>query len=117
MRILLAEDEPTISRLIGHVLKSLGHSVTGLDSASDAIALVRTDPFDLILLDLNLIDGDGLRVVDELQRRPALSVPVVLMTGENSSFREDPRVAWVAGVLTKPFEIEDLESIIAQFPG
>ncbi len=115
MRILLAEDERTISRLISQVLVSLGHNVTGVEAAADAIGLLRTETYDLILLDLNLADGDGMRVVEELRGLPAAATPVVLMTGEHVFSEDDQRVSMVAGVLAKPFEIDELEQMVARF--
>jgi DNA-binding response OmpR family regulator len=115
MRILLAEDERTISRLISQVLSSLGHDVTGVQAAAEALALLQTETYDLILLDLNLADGDGMRVVEELRRLPAASTPVVLMTGEHVFSEGDARASMVAGVLAKPFEIEELEQTVARF--
>lgn len=115
MRILLAEDERTVSRLITQVLASLGHDVTGVQSATDAIAQLDAGEFDLVLLDLNLTDGDGMRVVDALQKQPARKIPVVLMTGEHVLDAGDPRTARVAGVLAKPFELEELEATVRRF--
>lgn len=115
MRILLAEDERTVSRLVTQVLASLGHVVTAVGAASEAIALLDGQPFDLVLLDLHLTDGDGMRVVDALPAERATATPVILMTGENMLEDDDPRREIVAGVLPKPFEIADLERAVSQF--
>ena len=65
MRILLAEDERTISRLIKQVLTNAGHEVVGVQSASEAVDHLEQSAFDLVLLDLNLADGDGMRARGE----------------------------------------------------
>ncbi len=117
LRILLAEDERTISRLIKQVLSSAGHEVTGVQTCGEAIEKLRTDSFDLVLLDLNLADGDGFRVVEALQAhpRPASHPPVVLMTGEHHFEDGDPRIQSVAGILWKPFELDELERAVNRF--
>ncbi len=116
LRILLAEDERTISRLIRQVLTSVGHTVVGVQSAAEAIELLRSGQFDLVLLDLNLADGDGFRVVDALTRDAAAArPPVLVMTGERSFADDDPRFATVAGVLWKPFALDDLEAAVGRF--
>lgn len=115
MRILLAEDERTVSRLITQVLAALGHDVTGVQSAAEAIEALGGRQFDLVLLDLNLVDGDGMRVVDAMQTTPRNETPVVLMTGEHVQDADDPRFARVAGVLSKPFEIDELERTVRRF--
>lgn len=115
MRILLAEDERTISRLIKQVLSTAGHDVIGVRSCSEAIAELEGATFDLVLLDLNLADGDGFRVVEELQRHEDVQPPVVLMTGERHFDDGDPRTQRVAGILWKPFDLEALESAVNRF--
>lgn len=115
MRILLAEDESTISRLIKQVLAAAGHDVTGVRSCREAIALLQGAPFDLVLLDLNLSDGDGFRVVEALQARSDVPPPVLLMTGERAFDDGDPRTQRVAGILWKPFELEELEDAVNHF--
>ena len=115
MNILLAEDERTISRLIRQVLTNAGHTVTGVQTADEAIAAVVDDGFDLVLLDLNLADGDGFRVVDSIEANAGHQPPVVVMTGERTFLEEDPRAARVAGVLAKPFALEQLEEAVNRF--
>lgn len=115
MRILLAEDERTISRLIRQVLANAGHEVVGVQSAAEAVEQLNTAEFDLVLLDLNLADGDGMRVVSSLEQQPGPVPPVVLMTGEGSLDENDPRTRRVARVLPKPFELDQLEATVNSF--
>jgi len=113
--ILLAEDERTISRLIRQVLVNAGHTVTGVQSAAEAIESLAADRYDLVLLDLHLADGDGLRVVSSLEEQGRKTPPVVLMTGDGQIDLMDPRTLRVAGVLNKPFDLEELERTVARF--
>ena len=115
MRILLAEDERTISRLIKQVLTNAGHEIVGVQSASEAVEQLETSAFDLVLLDLNLADGDGMRVVTALENHVGKTPPVVLMTGEGNLDADDPRTRRVARVLAKPFELDELEEIVRLF--
>ncbi len=115
MRILLAEDERTISRLIRQVLTAAGHEVNGVQSAADAIQSLKVGGYDLILLDLHLADGDGFQVVDSIELGAGTSPPVVVMTGERSFAVEDPRASRVAGVLSKPFDLDELEATVRSF--
>lgn len=115
MNILLAEDERTISRLIRQVLVNAGHTVIGVQTASEAIEAIEGDGFDLVLLDLNLADGDGFRVVDSVDQLAGHHPPVVIMTGERNFSDDDPRASRVAGVLPKPFALEELEETVNRF--
>jgi DNA-binding response OmpR family regulator len=115
MRILLAEDERTISRLIKQVLTNAGHEVIGVQSAAEAVDFLEGSSFDLVLLDLNLADGDGMRVVAALENHNGPRPPVVLMTGEGALDKDDPRTRRVARVLPKPFELDELEELVKFF--
>lgn len=115
MKILLAEDERTISRLIRQVLTNAGHEVFGVQTAAEAVEHLASTAFDLVLLDLNLADGDGMRVVTALENHVGPTPPVVLMTGEGTIDADDPRSQRVARVLSKPFELDALESLVNWF--
>ncbi|MEP7214802.1 MAG: response regulator [Anaerolineaceae bacterium] len=115
MKILLAEDERTISQLINHVLAADGHEVNAVRSAAEAIQLLSVDEYDLVLLDLHLSDGDGLQVVDTIANGPDVRTRVIVMTGETPFSSEDPRCARVAGVLYKPFALDELEAAVRRF--
>lgn len=115
MRILLAEDERTISRLIKQVLANAGHEIIGVQSAAEAVEHLETSAFDLVLLDLNLADGDGMRVVAALENHVGPTPPVVLMTGDSTIDESDPRARRVARILAKPFELDELEAVVRLF--
>lgn len=118
LRVLLAEDERTISRLIRQVLTAAGHQVIGVQTAAEAIEQLEAGAFDLVLLDLNLADGDGFRVVEALRLmvdENAPPTPVLLMTGEHHFEDNDPRMKQVSGVLWKPFALDDLERAVGRF--
>lgn len=115
MRILLAEDERTISRLINQVLTNAGHEVVAVQSVLDALEQFKARVFDLVLLDLHLADGDGMRLLSSLDDLGYPIPPVVLMTGEGSFEEGDPRASRVATVLSKPFGLDDLERTVNNF--
>lgn len=114
MRILLAEDESTISRLIKTVLASSGHEVVGVRTIGEAHTALDEGPFDLVLLDRNLADGDGTRLIEHIQRH-AEKPPVVLMTGDRAFAHEEDVATRVQGMLWKPFELDELERLVKRF--
>ncbi len=115
MKILLAEDERTISRLIRQVLVNNGHEVTWCPSVTEAVSLLERERFDLVLLDLHLTDGDGMRVVAAIEAANEPGPPVVLMTGDGVLDPDDPRARRVATVLPKPFDLDELERAVNAF--
>ncbi len=114
MRILLAEDESLVARLISRVLGGSGDGVELVASCHEAISRLQAERFDLVLLDMHLPDGDGFRVVEALEAAPAPRPPVLLITGEQFE-EDDPRPARVAAVLPKPFDVQQLERAVGAF--
>lgn len=83
-RILVVEDEPEIQELVGYHLTREGYRVTCTASGEQALAAVRRDPPDLILLDLMLPGVDGLEVCQRLKADPSTRcVPVVILTAKS----------------------------------
>lgn len=78
--ILCIDDEQVILDLVKDYLGILGYRVTGASTPSEASQVVREDPPNLIITDLQLPDSDGLKVVGEL-RKVLPDVPVILLTG------------------------------------
>lgn len=110
MRILIAEDEQLVTRLLRTVLVQAGYDVKDVRSAADAIAAIREEDVRLVLLDMHLADGTGLRVLEALAELRK-QLPVVLMTGEDIE-PDDPRIRLVSAILRKPFDVSELEEAV-----
>lgn len=110
MRILLAEDDPVLCRVIQQSLLAVGHRVDTTPSAAQARLLWREHPFDAVLLDLNLAGGSGLDVLREARARGDRT-PVLVLTARN---RTEERIAGLdAGAddyLGKPFDLAEVEA-------
>lgn len=106
-RILVVEDDPTLSRILAYSLQQRGYSVWTASEGRQAIMLARTVRPDLIVLDLMLPGIDG-RDVCRLIRK-WLSAPILVLTARDS---EDDIVAlFQAGAddyVTKPFRTREL---------
>ena len=79
MRILLVEDEDRIASFIVKGLASEGHSVERAATVEQAVGLVATYEWDLVLLDLLLPDGHGREVLSAIRSRDA-EVPVIVLS-------------------------------------
>lgn len=110
MRLLLVEDDELISRSLGQALTRLGNSVEVFASCRDARAALQGAPFDLVVLDLGLPDGDGLSLLEEIRRRGD-STPVLILTARDGL---DDRVRGLDlgadDYLAKPFQLAELEA-------
>jgi DNA-binding response OmpR family regulator len=106
-RILVVEDDMQIARNLRDYLEVAGYEVTAVGEGSAALASIRADRPDLLVLDLGLPGMDGLDVARELRRNS--TVPIVMLTarGEES----DRIVGLELGAddyLVKPFSPKEL---------
>ena len=110
MRILLIEDDAVLREVMLRSLGEAGHRVDAAATAAHARHLWHVQPFDAVLLDLNLPDGNGLAVLREARSRDDRT-PVLVLTARN---RTDERIAGLdAGAddyLGKPFDLAEVDA-------
>ena len=110
MRILLVEDDAVLRAVVHSSLADAGHRVDEAGTLATARHLWHVQPFDAVLLDLNLPDGSGLSALREARARGDRT-PVLVLTARN---RTEERVAGLdAGAddyLGKPFELSVVEA-------
>ncbi|HEX8695163.1 MAG TPA: response regulator [Longimicrobium sp.] len=108
--IVLAEDDDPLRRMIADVLASAGHVVRAVSNGTDALAEVRREAPDLVVLDYRMGHPDGFQVCREVKRDPALAhVPVLILTAQGGI--EDRLGGFDAGAddyLAKPFDPREL---------
>lgn len=109
-KILIADDEPSIRRLVAITLEDAGHEVIEAVDGQEAIEVMTDDPPDLAVLDVMMPEIDGWAVLRELRQSGLRqSVRVVMLTAKASE--NDYVTGWKLGVdayATKPFDPEDL---------
>jgi len=110
MRILVVEDDAVLRSVMTKSLHEAGHRIDAVQRLAEAEQLWQYQPFDAVLLDLNLPDGNAL---DGLRRARARGdrTPVLVLTARN---RTDERIAGLdAGAddyLGKPFDLAEVEA-------
>lgn len=118
-KIVLAEDEPQIARLIEFKLEKEGYQVTWKENGEEALKAIKADKPDLILLDVMMPVMDGYEVLRRLKEDESLkSIPVVMLTA-----RAQERDV-VKGIdlgaedyITKPFHPAELLSRVKRIVG
>lgn len=114
MRILIADDDPDILRLIKINLDYLGHTVLETSDGEHAIQVAAQERPDLIVLDVMMPYRDGLSILRELTLVPeTMDLPVILLTAK--AMADEQQRGWAAGAteyLVKPFTPHDLASAI-----
>ncbi len=108
MRILLVEDDPTTSRSIELMLNHANLNVYATDLGEEGIDLAKLYDYDLILLDLNLPDMNGLEVLRQL-RLARIDTPILILTGSDDTENKIKGFGFGADdYMTKPFHREEL---------
>lgn len=111
--ILVVEDDSNLSELIEKQLEASGMDAQKFYNADDALKFLQRSFSNLMLLDLNLPDKNGIDLLQDLKKK-SISIPTIFISGEN---REEVKVASLeAGgddYLTKPFGIKELLSRIS----
>lgn len=113
--VLTIEDQRDIRRLIRLTLEFDGFDVLEAEDGIAGLALARSQPVDLILLDVMMPGPSGLTVCRALGEDPALShIPVVLLTALDRD--QDLDAGWEAGAqayLVKPFSPVELLQVVS----
>lgn len=107
MRILLIEDHPALAEAVTDALRRAGFAVDHANSAARAREMTKLAPYALILLDLGLPDGDGLKLLPGLRANGR--VPVIVLTARDQL---SDRLAGLDGgaddYIVKPVEMPEL---------
>ena len=107
MRILVAEDEQELNRLLRKRLKAAGYSVDGCMDGEEVWDYLAGAEYDALVLDIMMPKMDGIQVLEKL-RRQGNTLPVLLLTARDSI--EDRVRGLDAGAddyLVKPFAFEE----------
>ena len=112
MRILLIEDEAALARPLAEHLEADHHIVEWFQTLSDADSALRALAYDVVLLDLQLPDGDGLAFLSKMRDRH-LRTPVIILTARDKiSDRIDGLNRGADDYVIKPFDLDEVKARI-----
>jgi DNA-binding response OmpR family regulator len=114
-RVLVVEDENDIAQLIALYLTRASHTVDIVATGSAAVPAVKSNPPDLVVLDVMLPGMDGLRVCQALRSDPSTAaIPIIMLTARGE---ESDRIAGLElgadDYVTKPFSPRELTARVA----
>jgi two-component system, OmpR family, response regulator len=110
MRILVVEDNAQLARGLTAVLRGSGYAVDAVGDGAAAVAVLAAERFDLVILDLNLPDMDGLDVLRRLRARQGSASVLVLSARGELDDRVRGLDLGADDYMTKPFDVDELEA-------
>jgi two-component system KDP operon response regulator KdpE len=107
-RILVADDEPGIRKVVRDALEREGHEVVTVVDGREGLEQFEGQPFDLVITDLAMPNLGGLELVQEIRKRRS-DAPILVLTVKNEE-REKVRLldAGADDFVTKPFGVAEL---------
>ncbi|MGL5009867.1 MAG: response regulator [Paracoccaceae bacterium] len=110
MRILLVEDDLPLAEALTALLQSSGYAVDHVSDGAAAEALAAVENFDLVILDLNIPEMDGLSVLRAMRRRDNPAAVMILTARAAPQDRILGLDLGADDYMTKPFDIGELEA-------
>jgi two-component system, sensor histidine kinase and response regulator len=116
LQVLLAEDSLVNQKLAAALLEQQGHMVTVVSNGKDAVAATAAGRFDLVLMDVQMPEMDGLEAVAQIRARERSSgahLPIIAMTAHAlKGDRQRCLAAGMDGYVAKPIRAEELLATI-----
>jgi CheY-like chemotaxis protein len=114
--ILIIEDDLDLANLVALLLKRAGYEVLSAPDAVNAIPMAKRHRPDLVILDLGLPGGGGIKVLERLRALgETMITPVLILTGRSAGdARDEVLAAGAQGFLEKPVEAETLLASVSR---
>lgn len=117
-KILLIEDDPFLSSLLGNRLKKEGFDLDTVKSGNDAMKALRAKLPDLVLLDIILPGKSGFEVLEDIKSEPPVArVPVMIISnlGQDSDMERGKELGAVEYIVKARVSIDDLVKKIKDY--
>ena len=119
--VLVVDDSPTMRQMVAFTLTSAGFQVVEAGNGKEAVGKVNggAKP-DLVVTDLNMPEMDGITLIKEIRKMPALTfTPILMLTTEASDDKKKAgQAAGATGWIVKPFNPEQMMAVIKKvLPG
>lgn len=113
--VLVVDDSPTMRQMVAFTLTSAGYQVVEAGNGKEAVGKVNggAKP-DLVVTDLNMPEMDGITLIKEIRKMPALKfTPILMLTTEASDDKKKAgQAAGATGWIVKPFNPEQMMAVI-----
>ncbi len=118
--VLVVDDSPTMRQMVAYTLSNAGFQVVEAGNGKEAVGKITAGSRpDLVVTDLNMPEMDGIALIKELRKMPALKfTPILMLTTESTDDKKkDGQAAGATGWIVKPFNPEQmLKTILKVLP-
>jgi CheY-like chemotaxis protein len=114
--ILVVDDDDDVRNMLCAVLSAEGYPVVGAADGVEALSRMRRNPPALAVVDMMMPRMDGGELIRAMSQDAALvRVPVAIMSGQTTPVTTAAGVARVSATLIKPFELDELLTVVHRF--
>lgn len=110
MKILIVEDEKIINDTISKSLKKAGYEVESAFDGFDAMEMIEIESYDLVVLDLNLPNMDGMEILKNLRKEDEETKVLILSARSQIKDKVEGLDAGANDFLQKPFHLDELKA-------
>ncbi|MES2918545.1 MAG: response regulator [Pseudomonadota bacterium] len=116
IRVLLAEDNAVNQKVAARMLEKMGCHVDMAGNGLEAIVMVSQLPYDLVLMDVQMPEMDGITATRSLRAQGFAELPIIALTANNrEADRKECREAGMNDFLAKPIRYEDLHACLCRW--
>ncbi len=115
LSVLVVEDEPMASQILQHRLAAINRTIFTAHSLAQAEQILGENEINLVLLDLQLPDGDGRELLLKMRERPATaSIPIIVLSGkEGNQVQTECFALGADAFFMKPFDPVTISTVVA----
>jgi signal transduction histidine kinase/CheY-like chemotaxis protein len=118
IHILVVEDNEINQQLLKHLLSEWKLSFTMVVNGKEAIKILESESFSLILMDIQMPGMDGYTAAQEIRQRLRLDIPIIAMTARAFPGEREKCLSYgMNGYIAKPFKEEEMYRLILQWAG
>lgn len=115
-KVLAVDDSKTMRNMISFTLSGAGYDVVEANDGQEALDIVGSQDFDLIITDINMPNMDGITLLKKLRADGKFSsTPILILTTESGTDKKDEgRSAGATGWIVKPFDPDKLLQVVGK---
>jgi two-component system chemotaxis response regulator CheY len=117
--ILSVDDSASIRQMVKLTLSGAGYDVIQANDGAEGLEKAKGAKVDMVMTDLNMPVMNGLALIKELRKLPAYQgVPILFLTTESdATLKSEAKAAGATGWITKPFQQDQLISVVKKVLG